>query len=107
MKKLPVQSETIDMETGEVITTSTVNFNILPPAAGNCQVCGVEHDTAQPRNAQSLYYQYAFFGEHGRWPTWVDAVAHCARPVTESWTTDLTRRGVDVAGGQIIPGGAA
>jgi mannose/cellobiose epimerase-like protein (N-acyl-D-glucosamine 2-epimerase family) len=47
---------------------------------------------AAPHNQQSLYYQYAFFGEHGRWPTWKDAVAHCAPEVAAARERELRKR---------------
>lgn len=103
MKTLPIQRQTIDMVTGEVTATDTVQFKILPPPAGTCPDCAVKHDPSQPHNVQSLHYQYAFFGEHGRWPTWSDAMAHCSEDMRRVWTEELVRMGVDVAGGQILP----
>lgn len=94
MKTLPVQKQTINAGTGEVAKTETVHFNILPP--GNpaaCKTCGREHPAEQPHDAQHLHYQYAFYGEHGRWPTWKDAVAHCADDVKEHWERELRRAG--------------
>ena len=54
---------------------------LLPPAPHLCQVCAVAHAVDQPHNRDSLYYQMAFRAEHGRWPTWDDAMAHCAEEV--------------------------
>ncbi|SFV31451.1 hypothetical protein SAMN05216456_1345 [Devosia crocina] len=104
MTQLPFKRQTVDMETGKVTATDTVSFNILPPPADTCQECGVKHDPAQPHNAQSLHYQYSFYAKNdGRWPTWIDAMAHCSEEVREHWTAELTRLGVDVAGGKIAP----
>jgi hypothetical protein len=46
-----------------------------------------------PHDAQSLYYQYRFYGVRGRWPTWADAVAHCAPEVQADWRAALEDRG--------------
>lgn len=81
MKTVPVEVEISHPETGEVFEKEIVQFKLLPCAPGTCARCGVEHEPAQPHNAQSLYYQYRFYGEHGRWPTWADAVFHCEAPM--------------------------
>lgn len=96
MKRLPVQRETVDMATGEVVERKTVNFGILPPPPTACQVCGRNpaHAPDQPHDAQQLYYQYAFYAEHGRWPTWRDAVAHCSDEVRALWEPRLRALGV-------------
>ena len=95
MATLPVTCEAVDMATGETVETKTAPFNILPPAPDACQICGrrPNHDPAQPHDAQSLYYQYAFFAEHGRWPTWKDAVVHCADDVKALWEQHLRAAG--------------
>ena len=56
--------------------TSTARFVLMPPRPGVCQVCAVKHDPEQPHNRDSLYYQYRFYAEHKRWPTWADAMSH-------------------------------
>jgi hypothetical protein len=91
IKTLPVTCETVNTSTGKVEKTETVSFGILPPKAGNCSVCGVDHEPTLPHNTQSLYYQYAFYGEHGRWPTWADAVAHCTDEMRATWAKELKR----------------
>ena len=45
---------------------------------GTCPECAVKHDPEQPHNQDSLTYQYKFYDQHGRWPTWADAMAHCS-----------------------------
>jgi hypothetical protein len=62
---------------------------LVPAAPGTCPVCAVEHDTRNPHNKDSLYYQYRFFGLYGRWPTWADALAHCSTEVREAWKSGL------------------
>ena len=61
---------------------------------GNCPVCAVKHPLEQPHNLQSLYYQYKFYDEHGHWPTWEDAMAHCPEEIKGYWRQELTKRGV-------------
>lgn len=94
MKVLPTTMQVVDMQTGEVVETRPSGMNLMPPHKDACQVCGrlPAHAPDQPHNAQSLYYQYAFFSDHGRWPTWRDAVAHCSEPVRAAWEAELRRR---------------
>jgi hypothetical protein len=93
---IPIQRQTIDMATGKVEAADTVRFAIMPAPAGTCPDCATAHDAAQPHNAQSMRYQYAFYGREGRWPTWADAMAHCAPDVRSLWTAELGKRGVTV-----------
>lgn len=65
---------------------------LLPPSADTCPVCAVQHPPEQPHNAQSLYYQYRFYGLRGRWPTWADAIAHCMPAVRARWEAELRKR---------------
>lgn len=62
---------------------------LMPPREGTCPVCATEHDPAEPHNADSLYYQYRFYGLRGRWPTWADAVAHCTPEMRDGWRWQL------------------
>lgn len=50
---------------------------LMPPAPGKCPICAVEHNPEWPHDKNSLYYQIRFHSEHGRYPTWQDAMAHC------------------------------
>lgn len=59
------------------------------PSADRCSVCATAHLPAEPHNAMSLYYQMAFRLQHGRWPTWEDAMTHCDPDVREIWTEEL------------------
>lgn len=63
---------------------------------GTCPMCGINHPEGQPHNPQSLAYQYKFYDEHGRWPTWKDAMEHCADDVKEFWISALKENGVDI-----------
>lgn len=65
---------------------------LLPPKPGTCPACAVDHPPDAPHNAQSLYYQYRFYGLRGRWPTWADALAHCTPGVQAGWKRELERR---------------
>ena len=103
MTPLPVQRQTIDIETGTVTATDTVQFTIMPAPAGTCPECATMHDADMPHNAQSLHYQYTFFAKHGRWPDWLDAMEHCTEDMRQSWTHLLTKQGVDVTGGKVNP----
>ena len=68
-------------------------FTLLPPKPDVCQECAVDHDPLLPHNAQSLYYQYSFYAEHGRWPTWKDALAHCEPEMQQFWEEALREKG--------------
>lgn len=68
-------------------------FRLLPTAPGVCPECARDHQPGQPHDAQSLTYQYDFYGKHGRWPTWVDAMAHCSDAMREIWTRALVAAG--------------
>lgn len=91
MKSVPVERHTIDAQTGDT-KRDIVQFGLMPPHPGTCAVCGVKHEPSQPHNAQSMYYQYAFYGEHGRWPTWADAIAHCDGITRDMWKDILTEK---------------
>lgn len=77
-------------------------FKLLPAKPGTCEQYATAHDPAFPHNQQSITYQYWFYGEHGRWPTWADAMAHCEPRLRDDWAAALKKRGiaVDTADGQ-------
>ncbi len=66
---------------------------LFPPAPGTCPACAVKHRPDEAHNALSMYYQYRFYGLRGRWPTWADAVAHCAPEVQARWRFALEEMG--------------
>jgi hypothetical protein len=68
-------------------------FQMLPPAEGVCPVCAVAHAPEQPHNRDSLYYRMRFEANHGRAPTWADAIGHCAPEIVELWQRELTLMG--------------
>ena len=63
---------------------------------GTCPECAVKHDPQQPHNRDSLAYQYKFYDQHGRWPTWADAMAHCPEEVKEFWARALKEMGCPI-----------
>jgi hypothetical protein len=68
-------------------------MTLLPPAPGKCPACSTEHDPRDPHNRKSLYYQFRFYQEHERIPTWDDAMAHCAPEVQAAWRAELAKHG--------------
>lgn len=65
---------------------------LLPPKPGTCPICATKHGDNEAHNAQSMYYQYRFYGNRGRWPTWADAIAHCTPQVRRVWEQVLRER---------------
>lgn len=63
---------------------------------GTCPECAVKHEPHLPHNRDSLAYNYKFYDQHGRWPTWADAMAHCTPEVKAVWTEALEKAGVKV-----------
>jgi hypothetical protein len=86
--------QTVNAETGEVLSEEKNAFTLLPPREGVCPECAVDHPYFQPHDQQSLYYQMAFHAKHGRWPTWNDALAHCPDNIKRYWISELMKRGV-------------
>lgn len=78
----------VDMKTGAE-THKPMAWSIMPPPKDKCQICAVKHESDQPHNAQSMYYQMTFNGMVGRPPTWADAIAHCEEPVKQHWERAL------------------
>lgn len=72
-------------------------FELLPPHPATCQQCATTHPPHFPHNQQSLFWLYWFFNEHGRWPTWSDAMAHCDDQMKAFWRIELAKQGVEVA----------
>lgn len=101
-KHLAAGSRTVNMRTGKE-TKSTATMMMLPAKEGTCEQCAVAHEEREPHNAQSMFYQYHFYNEKGRWPNWIDAMSHCKTEVQEIWTLRLEEQGVDVKGGKVNP----
>ena len=68
-------------------------WTLLPCSPDKCKQCAVDHPADAPHDKDSMYYQYRFHGEHGRFPTWEDALAHCDDEIKESWEAALRRSG--------------
>lgn len=69
-------------------------FGKIPP--GTCQECAVKHGPEFPHDQQSLTYQYKFYDQHGRWPTWEDAMAHCSEEMKKLWTQAFEEMGIKI-----------
>jgi len=76
------------------VSMSKHSVTMLPPPAGCCQECGVEHDPPAPHNRDSIFYQMNFRRQHGRWPTWADAIAHCDDRIKADLKDLLEKEGV-------------
>lgn len=63
---------------------------------GHCPECIVKHDPSDPHNWQSMHYQMAFKEQHGRFPTWHDAMRHCDAKMKALWLDALAAHGVIV-----------
>ena len=87
-REIPSTMTEIDLVTGEE-TNKPMAWKVMPPPAGHCQICGIKHDTAEPHDAQSIYYRTTFSGMVGRPPTWADAIAHCNEMVRQVWEKAL------------------
>ena len=70
---------------------------------GTCAECAVKHDPSQPHNQQSLHYKYHFYERFGAWPTWADAMAHCADEVRDKWLAALREQKPDLIIGEVLP----
>lgn len=73
---------------------ATWTLRSAPP--GVCSQCAVDHVPETAHNQQSLHWQYAFYAEHDRWPTWHDAMRHCTPEMKEFWLERLAEHGVEV-----------
>jgi len=71
-------------------------WTLMPVPPDVCQQCGRDHEPDEPHDRQSLYYQYAFYAEHERWPTWKDALAHCDAETQQRWREALRAHGIEV-----------
>lgn len=71
-------------------------IRVCAPVPGTCPECATKHDERDPHDPNSLYYQNRFFRQHGRLPTWTDAMQHCS-PMTQAvWADKLKKCGIVV-----------
>jgi hypothetical protein len=66
-------------------------MRLLPPEPGKCQECAREHNPELPHDKNSIYYVTKFYQDHGRSPTWDDAMAHCTDEMKKSWKETMAR----------------
>jgi hypothetical protein len=71
-------------------------WQLMPAPVGVCSQCARDHEPDVPHDQQSLHYQYTFYSEHDRWPTWDDAMAHCSADMQAQWRQGLRQHGVDI-----------
>lgn len=92
---LKVRMQTRHAESGELLGEEWTEFQLLDPPSTACQMCGKDpaHAPDQPHDGASMFYQYAFYAEHTRWPTWKDAIAHCDDATKAAWEAELRKRG--------------
>lgn len=83
-----------DKEGKSKVEVSSSTMHLLPAPADACQECAVKHEPSFPHNRDSLFYQMHFRKEHGRWPTWADAIAHCDERAKPAIKALLEREGV-------------
>lgn len=94
--------ETYDIKSGRKLNTKNSAW-LMPAAKGTCEQCATKHDVLQPHNAQSMFYKYYFYNQHNRWPDWRDAMSHCSDLIKDHWRKELTRLGVNIDAGHIVP----
>ncbi|UAN54729.1 hypothetical protein KGP26_29715 (plasmid) [Serratia sp. JSRIV002] len=99
INSIPIQRTTVNMATGAEKTETVAVPLVTQVRPGCCTACGLKHAPDEPHNLRSMVYQYTFYVEHGRWPTWSDALAHCSDALRQFWITELTARG-EMAGGE-------
>jgi hypothetical protein len=71
-------------------------WTLMPAPPGVCSQCARDHEPELPHDQQSLHWQYTFYAEHDRWPTWADAMAHCDEETQRLWTAALREHGVEL-----------
>lgn len=71
---------------------------ILPWQPGACRYCATVHGPADPHDKNSLYYQHRFRTDHGRYPTWADAMEHCSEITKAHYRALLAERGINADG---------
>jgi hypothetical protein len=71
-------------------------LTLLKPHPSKCEECAAEHRAEEPHNASGIYYQVFFQMQHGRSPTWTDAMSQCSDEMKSLWISGLARFGVTV-----------
>ena len=70
-------------------------LQLMPPAPHLCQVCGSDHGAGEAHDPTSVYYQYAFYENNGRYPSWRDSIAHLDAEHQQHWLDELAEQGLD------------
>ena len=70
------------------------HVRLLPPGTHKCPLCADRHLPHEPHNRNSLYYQMRFYQDHGRFPTWADALTDCSPFMHAYWRGEMTKKGV-------------
>jgi len=78
-------------------------LQLLSPAPDRCPHCAVQHPPEDPHDATSLFYGVWFKQQHGRSPTWADAIDHCDERTKALWTEGLANAGIDQKNGIQAP----
>lgn len=71
-------------------------WTMLPPASHVCQTCAVDHESNQPHDPHSFFWQTARNVADLGPPTWELALAHCSEDVRDRWIEGLGKRDVAV-----------
>lgn len=87
------QALKVDAKTGKE-TKHDGSMFLMPAKEGTCPDCATIHELDWPHNAQSMFYQYKFYNEYGRWPNWGDAMKHCDPKTKKFWKLELMKHGV-------------
>ncbi len=74
----------------------TGSLRLMPPKPGTCPECGAIHAEFQPHNRDSVYYRVRFRQKHGRWPSYLDAMAHCPEDIQKLWKLEMSKQGIDL-----------
>lgn len=69
--------------------SETFKMLLLPAKKGTCALCCVDHSEEFPHDQSSMFYKVRFALEHGRQPTWADAVAHTDDEMMKFWKESL------------------
>lgn len=85
------------------MTVELKTFTVLPAAPGTCPECATVHPPEQPHARQSLFYQYRYCQQHGRFPSWNDAMSHCTPAIQRQWREGLREIGYDVPEPEVSP----
>ena len=90
------------MSTNLLVKNHSDRLGVVP-SKETCPICATNHKQEMPHDPQSIAYQFSFFSKNGRWPNWIDAMAHCSVETKSAWRTILMAQGINVDAGEINP----